>query len=238
LDHKYEIKHSGRFGKGMVEGAKLSAQFMAEAYVGGGGALRVLKVGYVASRGHQVLKAGETFSYVFKGGNAGRIINVLYLVKEGLLDIPVLYLSRYINQHKTRYYELLQKTSVENQWEDYILYMLKCVEETSKQTIEIVRGIRDLMQKQKELMKRELPKIYSQDLLNNIFMHPYTRIDALSEELSVQKKTASQYLSKLEDVGILEKQAFKRRNIYINVELMKLLSGVSKSNNMSSKNTF
>lgn len=171
-------------------------------------------------------------------GRTGRIINVLYLVKEGLLDIPVLYLSRYINQHKTRYYELLQKTSVENQWEDYILYMLQCVEETSKQTIEIVRGIRDLMQKQKDLMKRELPKIYSQDLLNNIFMHPYTRIDALSEELSVQKKTASQYLSKLEDVGILEKQVFKRRNIYINLELMKLLSSVSKNNNMSSKDTY
>ena len=169
-------------------------------------------------------------------GRTGRIINVLYLVKEGLLDIPVLYLSRYINQYKTRYYELLQKTSAENQWEEYILYMLKGVEETSKQTIEIIRGIRTLMQKQKELIKLKLPTIYRQELINNIFMHPYTRIDALSHDLSVQKKTASQYLSKLEAIGILEKQVIKKRNIYINVELMKLLSGVSKSSSILSPN--
>ena len=160
-------------------------------------------------------------------GRTGRILNMLYLVKEGLLDIPVLYLSRYINQHKSRYYELLKKTTEENQWEDYILYMLKGVEETSLQTIEIIRGIRGLMQKQKDLLRDKLPQIYSQDLLNNIFMHPYTRIDTLSQGLSVQQKTAGQYLNKLTDIGILEKQVIKKRNIYINVELMTLLSDVN-----------
>lgn len=162
-------------------------------------------------------------------GRTGRIINVLYLVKDGLLDIPVLYLSRYINQYKTRYYELLQKTSVENQWEEYILYMLKGVEETSKQTIEIIRGIRDLMQTQKDLLKTKLSKIYSQDLLNNIFMHPYTRVSALSQALSVQGRTAKKYLDELDGVGILEKKVLNKKSaLYINVDLMKLLSGVNK----------
>jgi Fic family protein len=163
-------------------------------------------------------------------GRTGRILNVLYLVKEGLLDIPVLYLSRYINQYKTRYYELLQKTSAENQWEEYILYMLKGIEETSKQTIEIIRGIRDLMKKQKDLMKSTLPKIYSQDLLNNIFMHPYTRVRVLSQALSVQGRTAKKYLDELESIGILEKKALNKKSaLYINIDLMKLLSGVNKN---------
>lgn len=160
-------------------------------------------------------------------GRTGRILNVLYLVKEGLLDIPVLYLSRYINQYRSEYYELLKKTTDENQWEDFILYMLKGVEETSLQTIQIIRGIRELMQKQKELIRDKLPKIYSQDLLNSIFMHPYTRISSLSEGMFIQLRTAKKYLDALEMIGLLEKLVIKERSIYVNVELVALLSNVN-----------
>lgn len=162
-------------------------------------------------------------------GRAGRIINMLYLVKEGLLNIPVLYLSRYINQHRSKYYTLLKQTTENNQWEEYVLYMLKGVEETSIQTIGIIRSIKELMQKQKSLIRKELPKLYSQDLLNSIFMHPYTRISALSRELDVQERTAKKYLDELTNIEILKKEEVKQRSIYINVELMTLLSEVNKN---------
>lgn len=161
-------------------------------------------------------------------GRTGRIINILYLVKEGMLNLPILYLSRYINQNKGDYYRLLQKVRIENAWEEWVLYILDGVEQTSLQTIKIIEGIKKLMQSHKGRMRNELPKIYSQDLLNNLFRHPYTKIDFVMEETGVSRKTAAKYLDELDKIGIVSKQKIWKDNYYINMDLYNLLQNVSK----------
>ena len=160
-------------------------------------------------------------------GRTGRIINILYLVKEGLLNLPILYLSRYINQNKADYYRLLQKVRTENAWEEWVLYILDGVEQTSLQTIKVIEGIKNLMLKHKERMRTELPKIYSQDLLNNLFRHPYTKIDFVMKETEVSRKTAAKYLDQLDKLGIVSKQKIWKDNYYINKDLFNLLQNVN-----------
>jgi Fic family protein len=162
-------------------------------------------------------------------GRTGRIINILYLVKENLLHIPILYLSRYINQHKAEYYKLLQKVRVENAWHEWVLFMLESVEQTSLQSIAIIHGIKKLMLEHKQKFRSELPKYYSQDLLNNIFRHPYTKIEFVMNELGVSRITATKYLDELSRIGLLFKQKLGRDNYYINTDLFNLLGNVSKS---------
>ncbi len=159
-------------------------------------------------------------------GRTGRIINILYLVKEGMLNLPILYLSRYINQNKADYYRLLQKVRTENAWEEWVLYMLDGVEQTSLQTIKIIEGIKNLMQSHKDRIRTELPKIYSQDLLNNLFRHPYTKIDFVMEEIKVGRKTAAKYLDELDKLGLVNKQKIWKDNYYINTDLYNLLRNV------------
>ena len=130
-------------------------------------------------------------------GRIGRILNVLYLTSKGLLDIPVLYLSRHITQTKADYYSLLQAVREEGAWERWVLYMLDAVAETSQTTLELVEGIRGQMAAVKHRMRAELPKIYSQDLLNNLFRHPYTRIEFVVNDLGVTRQTAAKYLDML-----------------------------------------
>ncbi len=156
-------------------------------------------------------------------GRTGRIINILYLVKEDLLRLPILYLSRYINQNKAEYYRLLQGTRTSNDWEPWILYMLTAIERTSIQTSSIVRGIKHLMQKHKIKIRTELGKIYSQDLINNLFKHPYTKIDFVVEDLNVTRQTASKYLDQLSKIGILTMHKMGKENFYINNELYEYL---------------
>ena len=160
-------------------------------------------------------------------GRTGRIINILYLVKEGLLNLPILYLSRYINQNKADYYRLLQKVRTDNAWEEWVLYILDGVEQTSLQTIKVIEGIKKLMQSHKDRMRSELPKIYSQDLLNNLFRHPYTKIDFVMEETGVSRKTAAKYLDELDKLGIVSKQKIWKDNYYINTDLFNLLQNVN-----------
>lgn len=161
-------------------------------------------------------------------GRTGRIINILYLVKEGLLNLPILYLSRYINQNKAEYYRLLQKVRTENAWDEWVLFILDGIEQTSLQTIKIIEGIKKLMQSCKNRIRTELPKIYSQDLLNNLFRHPYTKIDFVMEETGVSRKTAAKYLDELDKIGIVSKQKIWKDNYYINTDLYNLLQNVSK----------
>ncbi|MCC7091518.1 MAG: Fic family protein [Nitrosomonas sp.] len=161
-------------------------------------------------------------------GRIGRIINMLYLVKQGLLKIPVLYLSRYINQNKSDYYRLLQIIRDTDDWESWLMFMLDGVEQTAKQTVMLIEGIKTAMQTFKQKMRSELPKIYSQDLLNNIFRHPYTRIDFVMIELNVSRITATRYLDELTGIGLLDKRKIGRVNYYINVILYDLLSNVYK----------
>ncbi|WP_222165317.1 Fic family protein [Edaphocola aurantiacus] len=160
-------------------------------------------------------------------GRTGRIINILYLVKEGMLNLPILYLSRYINQNKADYYRLLQKVRTENAWEEWVLYILEGVEQTSLQTIKVIEGIKNLMLKHKRKI-REHTKFYSQDLINNLFRHPYTKIDFVMEESGVSRKTAAKYLDELDRLGIVSKQKIWKDNYYINTDLFNLLQNVSK----------
>ncbi|MEA1987128.1 MAG: Fic family protein [Candidatus Marinimicrobia bacterium] len=157
-------------------------------------------------------------------GRTGRIINILYLVQQQLLDFPILYLSKYIIENKSDYYRLLQKVRTDNDWESWIVWMLKGVEEISKYTINIVIGITKLMADYKYRIKGKY-KFYSQDLINNLFKHPYTKIEFIARDLRVTRRTASFYLTKLTKDNFLDKIKISRSNYYINPELLFLLTG-------------
>lgn len=156
-------------------------------------------------------------------GRTGRIINVLYLVLKQLLDIPVLYLSRYIVRHKSDYYRLLQKVRDEEAWEEWILFILEAVESTSRQTISIIQSIRASLLEYKHRI-RSKHKFYSQDLINNLFYHPYTKIDFLMRDLNIGRITATKYLDALTEDGLLQKEKIGRSNFYINTALFGILT--------------
>ncbi|MFH6990444.1 Fic family protein [Flavobacterium collinsii] len=156
-------------------------------------------------------------------GRTGRIINILYLVKEDLLHLPILYLSRYINQNKGSYYHLLQETRITQNWEPWILFILEAVEQTSMQTTGIIRGIKKLMMDYKQKIRTELPKIYSQDLINNLFKHPYTKIDFLVQDLDITRQTASKYLDQLIELKLITLHKIGKENFYINTALYDFL---------------
>jgi len=155
-------------------------------------------------------------------GRAGRILNSLYLVARELLDQPVLYLSAYIIETKADYYRLLQSTRVTDDWEPWLLYMIRGVEETSRVTIGLIESIRNLMNNYEERIKKDLPKIYSHELLNNLFRHPYTKIEAVQDDLGVSRLTASKYLAALSEKGFVEKHRFGKYNYYVNGPLIRI----------------
>ena len=158
-------------------------------------------------------------------GRTGRIINILYLVQQGLQDMPVLYLSRYINRHKADYYRLLQSVRDTGDWEAWLSWMLEGVIQTARQTTLLITEIKALMQSTKLRIRSELPKIYSQDLVNDLFNHPYTEIDFVEQDLLVHRSTAIRYLEALVGVGLLSKQKLGKDNYYFNVGLYELLDG-------------
>jgi len=160
-------------------------------------------------------------------GRTGRILNLLMLQRDGLLDLPVLYLSRYITTTKPDYYRLLQTVRDEDRWAEWCLYLLRGVAVTSQSAIHLVKIFRDLMQKTKHDLRDRLPKLYSQDLLNNLFRYPYTKIEFIERELGVSRPTATKYLEQLTSAGLVRKQKMGRSNFYINEPLYALLSGVS-----------
>ncbi len=160
-------------------------------------------------------------------GRTGRIINILFLVAQGLLDIPVLYLSRFIVQNKSDYYSLLQSTRDGGEWEPWLLYMLRGIGETAQSTLQTVRGIGSLMMETKHRLRNELPKVYSQDLLNNLFRHPYTKIEFLMDEVNCSRPTASKYLQSLVGIGILSEHKVGRSKFFVNDPLYALLVGVT-----------
>ncbi len=159
-------------------------------------------------------------------GRTGRILNILYLVTQGLLDLPVLYLSRHITGNKSEYYRGLQGVRNNNAWEEWLLFMLDGVEQTAKQTIYLIREIKTLMQDYKHRIREELPKIYSQDLLNNLFRHPHTKIDFLAGDLSVTRLTATKYLDLLAQHGFVQKNKIGRSNYYVNAPLCELFARI------------
>jgi Fic family protein len=155
-------------------------------------------------------------------GRTGRIVNVLYLVKEGLLDIPVLYLSKHIVRTKADYYRLLQTVRDDDTWEDWVLYMLDAVEQTATQTLATIHAIKAALFDYKHRIRAQ-HKFYSQDLINNLFTHPYTKIDFLQRDLQVSRLTATKYLDALAASGFVQKQKVGRSNYYVNQALNQIL---------------
>lgn len=155
-------------------------------------------------------------------GRTGRIINVLYLVKEKLLDMPVLYLSRHILHTKSDYYRLLQEVRDRNTWEEWIIYVLAAVEKTAGDTIDTINDIKKILMEYKRRIRSEF-KFYTQDLLNSLFYHPYTKIEFIERDLKVSRLTATKYLDTLTKSGLLHKHKKGRSNYYINIALYSIL---------------
>lgn len=162
-------------------------------------------------------------------GRTGRILNILYLVAAGLLDIPVLYLSRFIVSNKSDYYRLLQATRDEGNWEPWLLFMLEGVAETAASTLRTIREISTLMRQTKHGLRSKLPRIYSQDLLNNLFRHPYTKIEFVMRDLRVSRPTASKYLQALTEAGFVSEHKMGRSKFFVNDSLFLLLMGVERT---------
>ncbi len=156
-------------------------------------------------------------------GRTGRIINILFLILKEYLDIPILYLSSYIIKNKSEYYRLLREVTINENWEDWIIYILKGVEIVAKETINKIVKIKDLLDETVEYVKKSLPKIYSKELVEELFVHPYCKIEFLVNVLGIERKAASKYLVQLEDVGILKQYKIGREKIFINLKLLELL---------------
>jgi len=156
-------------------------------------------------------------------GRTGRIVNVLYLILKQHLDIPILYLSSYIIGRKSEYYRLLLEVSSDYQWDKWILYILKGIEATAKVTIEKLRAIKELMDQTIEFVRQRAPKIYSKELVETLFVHPYCKNEFIEKSTGVERKAASRYLHKLSEIGVLDTNRIGRENIFINKKLMQLL---------------
>lgn len=141
-------------------------------------------------------------------GRTGRIINILYLVLQKLQDLPILYLSRYIIRNKTSYYKLLQDVRDKGAWEEWLLFIVQGVTETAKETIVLILAIKTIMQEYKVLLRTSY-KFYSQDLLNHLFKHPYTKIEFLMNDLKISRITAANYLNKMAKDGLLTKKSLE-----------------------------
>lgn len=156
-------------------------------------------------------------------GRTGRILNILYLVEKKLLDLPVLFLSRYIIENKLNYYKCLKEVTENQKWEEWILFMLSAIEKTAQQTLDQVERILNLMKAVQNKVQAQHPDIYSKDLIEIIFSHPYTKIQFLVDAKIAQRQTASSYLKKLADLGILEAHKFGREIYYVNHALLQEL---------------
>lgn len=158
-------------------------------------------------------------------GRTGRIINILYLVQKELLHLPILYLSRYIIRHKNNYYRLLQEVREKNNWEEWIIFMLESVQQTAKESVILVLELKKLMQEYKQQIRSKFPKMYSQDLINNLFKYPYTKIEFIQHDLQVSRNTAIRYLEALIKEKLVVKHKFGKENYYLNERLFFLLKG-------------
>ena len=163
----------------------------------------------------------ETIHPFYDGnGRTGRIINIFYLHLQGLLDLPILYLSRFIVDHKSDYYRLLQEVREKSNWQDWIVFMLRGIAFSSLETIYLIHEIRRLMLEFKQEIREKYPKIYSQDLINTLFKYPYTRIEFISKDLNITRPTATKYLGILEQDQFLTKMTVGRNHYYVNHHLI------------------
>lgn len=163
-------------------------------------------------------------------GRTGRILNILYLVAKGLLNLPVLYLSRHFIRDKSVYYAQLQRVRDTGDWEPWLLYILDALVVTSQHSIQLITAMKVIMRDYKHRMRTELPKLYRQELLNNLFNHPYTKIEFVMDDLQVSRITATRYLEQLVEQGFVVKEKIGRSNYYINQPLVALLTEAPRAN--------
>jgi len=157
-------------------------------------------------------------------GRTGRILNILYLIQENLLTLPILYLSRHIINHKTDYYQSLADITRHHAWEPWLLFMLQAIEETARWTTHKIAAIRQLAEHTVNYIRTSLPKIYSRELVDTIFEQPYCRISNLIEKGIAQRQTASRFLKRLVDNGVLKELSTGREKLFIHPKLMLLLT--------------
>jgi len=170
----------------------------------------------------------ETIHPFYDGnGRTGRIINVLYLVLKDLLDSPILYLSKFIIRNKNSYYKLLQEVRTAGKWEEWVLFILEGIEQTSEETLTLVKKINAEVSEAAEDIKKVLPKIYSKELVELLFFEFYTKIKFIENGLNISRRTASDYLIALEKEGFLSSQMMGKEKIYLNKRLFEI---VKKSN--------
>ena len=163
--------------------------------------------------------------FVDGNGRTGRILNILFIVEQGLLDSPILYLSRYIIQNKAAYYRLLLKVTQEQDWASWILFILDGVEETCTWTTDKIKSIRELMEHTAQYVHGKLPKTYSWELVEILFKQPYCRIGNLVDAGIAKRQTASVYLKQLCDIGILKEVKSGRETIFVHPKYIELLTG-------------
>lgn len=157
-------------------------------------------------------------------GRTGRIVNVLYLIEQQLLTLPILYLSRYIVQHKGDYYRLLTQVTRTGEWQEWIIFMLNGVEQVSTWTCAKIAAMRKLINQTEEYVRQQLPKIYSHELVQIIFEQPYCRIGNLVERNIARRQTASSYLKQLVDIGVLQEKTSGNEKLFLNPRLLRLMS--------------
>jgi cell filamentation protein, protein adenylyltransferase len=156
-------------------------------------------------------------------GRTGRILNILYLILNELIDVPILYLSSYIIDNKAEYYRLLNQTNKLGKWEEWIMFMLKAVESTSKNTIKKITKIKNQLDSTIIKVQEKAPKVYRKELVELLFEQPYSKIEFVVNKLGVERKAASRYLKELESIGVLESQKVGRETLFVNKELIEIL---------------
>lgn len=157
-------------------------------------------------------------------GRTGRILNSLFLIERGLLTLPILYLSYYILRHKNDYYRLLRAVTKEQNWQGWVIYMLTAVAETANWTTRKINAVRELNEHTANYIRQQLPKIYSRELVDKIFEQPYCRIQTLVDANIAQRQTASGYLKKLVDIGVLIEVPAGKEKLFVHPKLMRLMT--------------
>ena len=157
-------------------------------------------------------------------GRTGRGLNSLFLIQEGLLTLPILYLSHYIIQNKADYYRLLLQVTRDQNWEPWLLYIIKGVEETAGWTTAKIATIRTLSDHTTDYVRASLHKVYSHELVSLLFQLPYCRISSLTDAGIAKRQTASQYLKQLVEIGVLTEVDAGKEKVFIHPKLMLLLT--------------
>ena len=157
-------------------------------------------------------------------GRTGRVLNSLFLIEQELLTLPILYLSRYINDHRSEYYRLLLRVTSDGDWESWLLYVLRGVEETARWTTAKIAAIRALQAHTTDFIRQRLPKTYSRELVDLIFERPYCRIGNVTERGIAKRQTASVYLKQLVGIGVLTEHAVSKEKLFLHPKLMRLLT--------------